>query len=146
MQETFGHAHLDSLFIFLSYFFRQIISHISIYCFAPLFIPHIADFLCLAFSICRLLCTLQLLIHPFPPPSIPPDFSRFFSTHICSAHETSPYRCDLSRVDTKHINAYVFVSGGVIYRENLARAFVPAGDAMTGIHIPTAVTHLIYTP
>jgi hypothetical protein len=79
----------NSLFIIFFYFPRQVISLISIYCFAPLFIPHIADFLCLAFSTCRLLCTLQLLIHPFPHPS--PSFLPIFSP-TRSAHETPPYR------------------------------------------------------
>jgi len=68
----------------------------SIYCFAPLFIPHIADFLCLAFLTCRLLCTLQLLMHPFPP--TPQLFSFSLPTFALLTKPT--LRRGLSRVGT----------------------------------------------
>jgi len=71
--------------LFISLFPPSSYLPISVYCLHRCYYSY-CRFLCLAFSTCRLLCTLQLLIHPLPP-SIPP-FHPFFLRYICTLTQT----------------------------------------------------------
>ena len=66
---------------------------VSIYCFAPLFIHHIADFLCPI-----LLFTLSFALYPTavdasPPPPIPPSFSFFSVPQLLCLQDLTPPSC-----------------------------------------------------
>jgi hypothetical protein len=102
MQEPFGHARLElSVHHPLSFGPHQVISLISIYCFAPLFIPHIADFLCPILLFQFVVCFVPYSCSHIPSPVHPPGFSPFFlSTYIC-LDEAPPYRRGLLRANAE---------------------------------------------